>query len=87
MAIDGVTVADEGAEKCGLVTFYARQVDAGNLKAGFAVQLINVSVSDGSGSFVSFEKRNLKALVRASLHYFNTVEEIDQFIDGLKKIL
>ncbi len=87
MAIDGVTVADEGAEKCGLVTFYARQVDAENLKADFAVQRINVSVSDGSGSFVSFEKRNLKALVRASLHYFNTVEEIDQFIDGLKKIL
>ena len=87
MAIDGVTVADEGAEKCGLVTFYARQVDAENLKADFAVQRINVSVSDGSGSFVSFEKRNLKALVRASLHYFNTVEEIDQFIDGLKRIL
>ena len=31
---------------------------------------------------VSFEKRGLKAVVRASLHYFNTDEEIDIFVDS-----
>ncbi|MFT5193288.1 MAG: cysteine desulfurase/selenocysteine lyase [Cellvibrionaceae bacterium] len=86
-AIDGVTVADGGAEKCGLVTFMTQQKDAEAIKTALAVHRINVTVSDGSGSFVSFEKRGIKALVRASLHYFNDVEEIDRFIDVLKTIL
>ena len=40
---------------------------------------INVSVSDGSGSLVSFQQRGLSAVVRASVHYFNTEQEIDRF--------
>lgn len=85
--LDGVTVADEGAEKCGLVTFSAKQISAAEIKTALASHKINVSVSDGSGTFVSFEKRGIKALVRSSLHYFNTVEEIDRFIDVLKRLI
>ncbi len=86
-AIDGVTVTDEGTERCGLVTFYCQQVEATAIKSAMSAANINVSVSSGSGSFVSFEKRGLDSLVRASVHYYNTTAEIDQLIDVLKQQL
>ena len=57
------------------------------LKKLFAAEGINVSTPKGSGSLVSFQQRGLKELVRASLHYYNTEEEIDYFITTLQGIL
>ena len=85
--IDGVSVADAGSEKCGLVTFQAEQMEATDIKAALAKEQINVSVSSGSGSFVSFQQRGITSLVRSSVHYFNTVEEIDRFNASLTRIL
>ena len=86
-AIPGVTVADQGREQCGLVTFYAEQKEALAIKAELATAGINVSVSSGSGSLVSFRQRQLTALVRASVHYFNTGKEIERFAVELRRIL
>ncbi|MCB9139887.1 MAG: aminotransferase class V-fold PLP-dependent enzyme [Caldilineaceae bacterium] len=83
----GVTVADEGREKCGIVTFTAAQLPADVIKRQLKAHGINVSVSDGSGTFVSFQERGITALVRASVHYYNTEEEIDRFIEILASIL
>jgi len=85
--IDGVTITDEGLEKCGIVTFMAEQVGAKTIKESLADHNINVSTSSSSGSLVSFQLRGLTEVVRASLHYYNTIEEIDYFITVLKKIL
>jgi selenocysteine lyase/cysteine desulfurase len=85
--IDGVTITDEGLEQCGIVTFTARQMAPGAIKAALAEQRINVSTSKGSGSLVSFQQRGLTEVVRASLHYYNTDGEIDYFVDTLRKIL
>ena len=79
----GITVTDEGAEQCGIVTFTSDKQSAAAIKARMSKQQINVSVSDGSGTLVSFQQRNLTAVVRASVHYFNTESEIDRFIDVL----
>ena len=86
-ALPGVTVADQGVEQCGLVTFYAEQKEALAIKAELAAAGINVSVSSGSGSLVSFQQRHLTALVRASVHYFNTEAEIGRFVAALERIL
>lgn len=48
---------------------------------------INVSTSKGSGSLVSFQHRGLSEVVRASVHYFNTDNEIAKFIDVLNLAL
>ena len=85
--IDGVHVMDEGVEKCGIVTFIAEQKDVAALKKSFAAHKINVTTPKGSGNLVSFQHRKLRELVRASLHYYNTEEEIDYFATTLQKIL
>lgn len=82
-AVDGVTVTDEGAERCGIVTFAAVQKTSESIKQSLADKRINVSVSDGSGSLVSFQQRGLTAVVRASVHYYNTEAEVDYFILSL----
>ncbi|MGI9319361.1 MAG: aminotransferase class V-fold PLP-dependent enzyme [bacterium] len=85
--IDGVQLTDQGQVKCGIVTFAVAQQDAYQIKSELHKRKINVSVSDGSGNLVSFQQRGIEQVVRSSVHYFNTIEEIDIFINALKEIL
>ncbi len=85
--IDGVVLTDEGLEKCGIVTFKTAQQTATNIKKQLRTKQINVSVSAGSGSLVSFQQRGLVEVVRASVHYYNTSQEIDYFIASLRQVL
>jgi selenocysteine lyase/cysteine desulfurase len=85
--IDGVTVTDDGVEKCGIVTFMAEQMDPTAIKSSLAEYRINVSTPKGSGSLVSFQHRGLTHLVRASLHYYNTSSKVDYFVTILRKVL
>lgn len=81
--IDCIILTDEGVEKCGIVTFVCECLEPSEIKALMAKHKINVSTSKGSGSLVSFQSRNLSEVVRASVHYFNTENEIDYFIEVL----
>ncbi len=85
--IDGVVLTDQGVEKCGIVTFMVRGKTPSEIKQALHKKRINVSVSDGSGNLVSFQKRGITEVVRASVHYFNTYQEIDYFIDSLQQIV
>jgi cysteine desulfurase/selenocysteine lyase len=85
--IDGVKVTDEGVEKCGIVTFTAAQMSPPDIKRRLKDSRVNVSTSEGSGNLVSFMSRGLTEVVRASVHYYNTAQEIDYFIEALRKIL
>lgn len=86
-SLDGVKITDEGIEKCAIVTFRADQLDAYAIKQALAAHKINVSTSSRSGSLVYFQQRGLDVVVRASLHYFNTIEEVAYFVAVLQKIL
>ena len=48
---------------------------------------INTSLVPFSANPVSAAKRNLPALLRASLHYYNSQQEIDQFITELEQTI
>ncbi|MGB1249721.1 MAG: aminotransferase class V-fold PLP-dependent enzyme [Candidatus Promineifilaceae bacterium] len=85
--IKSITIEDEGRERCGLVTWQSSTHSGEYIKSALAAQKINVSLSSGSGTLVSFEGRGIKELVRSSVHYFNTEEEIGRFIDVLKPIV
>lgn len=86
-AIDGVSLADQGTEQCAIVTFYSAQMPADQLQQRLARRQINTSSVPFSANPVSSEKRHHPALLRASLHYYNTVEEIEYFVDELKQLL
>ena len=85
--VDGIRLTDQGQVKCGIVTFEVNQADAYQVKSELHKRKINVSVSDGSGSLVSFQQRGIERVIRSSVHYFNTIQEIDTFIDALKDVL
>ena len=87
MDIEGVEITDEGLEKCGIVTFTTSRLSPSAIKKQFKKHRINVSVSAGSGSLVSFQDRGLTEVVRASVHYYNTEQEIAYFIEALRIIL
>jgi selenocysteine lyase/cysteine desulfurase len=75
-AIPGVTVRDEGVERCGIVSFTVTGRDADAIQGLLAKARINVSVSRVASTRLDMEARALPDLVRASVHYYNTEEEI-----------
>lgn len=85
--IAGVTVADQGVEKCGIVTFAAEQLASDQLQRQLARKQINTSTVPFSANPVSSQRRPHPPLLRASLHYYNTLDEIDQFLTTLQQIL
>jgi cysteine desulfurase / selenocysteine lyase len=85
--IDGVTIHDLGATRCGIVTFSADAVESDRLKQALRGQAINVEVADPNDTRLDFEARHLKSIIRASVHYFNTDEEIDRFRAAVETLL
>ena len=76
----GVTVHDRGATRSGIVTLTLADeeptVTAARLRAAGA----NVSVTVPDAAPLDPHLRQLGAAVRASVHYYNTDDEIDRFV-------
>jgi selenocysteine lyase/cysteine desulfurase len=84
--IDGVKVQDLGERKCGIVTFTMSDLSAIEIKKFLASEAINVAASTLSGTRIDMENRGLSDLVRASVHYYNTEEEIARFCAAIEAI-
>ena len=76
----GVEVHDLGRTKCGIVTFSVRALAAVEVAAALAEDQINVSVSLPKDTLLDFDERGLPEIVRASVHYFNTEEEVQRAV-------
>jgi selenocysteine lyase/cysteine desulfurase len=79
----GVTVRDLGAVRCGIVTFTVDGHEPKALRDRLAQEGINVWYSVASSTLLDMTDRGLDSLVRASVHYYNTEEEIDRFCERL----
>src|SRR6266700_615121 len=77
--IPGVTVHDLGATKSGIVTFTLAGCGADRVRAKLAAHGVNVDVSQVADTRLDLEARGLDRMVRASVHYFNTEQELDRF--------
>jgi cysteine desulfurase / selenocysteine lyase len=86
-AIPGVTVHDRGERRCGIVTFTTDLLEPAEVRARLAAHRINVTVAVASGTLFDMRARDLPALVRASVHYYNTDEEIERFCGTLADLL
>ncbi|HEX6612066.1 MAG TPA: aminotransferase class V-fold PLP-dependent enzyme, partial [Hyphomicrobiaceae bacterium] len=83
--IPSVTVRDLGQERCGIVTFTKEGEEPDAIKHRLGGHRINVSVSRARYATLDLGKRGLPAVVRASVHYYNTSEEVCRFCDVLRQ--
>jgi cysteine desulfurase/selenocysteine lyase len=81
--IAGVTVRDIGSVQGAIVTFSVDDHAAEMVKEALHAQAINVSVVTRYSARFDMEERNLPNLVRASVHYFNTEDEIDRLVGAI----
>jgi selenocysteine lyase/cysteine desulfurase len=84
-ALPGVAVHDLGAVRCGIVSFTVAGRSATAVRDALRAQGINASVSTTSGTLLDMEARGLSELVRASVHYYNTEEELDRLCAALAR--
>ena len=82
--LPNVTLRDLGRNKCAIVTFQKQGESATALAARLLARRINASVTDLQSARLDFTERGLEDLVRASVHYFNTEDEIDRFAEAVR---
>jgi selenocysteine lyase/cysteine desulfurase len=82
-SLDGVRVHDRGLRRCGIVTFTVDGVTAQEVQHRLSERRVNTSVSLVEHARLDLPARGLPDLVRASVHYYNTDDELDRLIDAL----
>jgi cysteine desulfurase/selenocysteine lyase len=82
--VKGVTVQDLGRVRSGIVTFTCQGHAAGEVMQRLKEQGIAVRVSERSSTRIDMERRGLEELVRASVHYYNTEEEIERLCEAVR---
>jgi cysteine desulfurase / selenocysteine lyase len=86
-AIPGVAVRDQGAQRCGIVSFSVAGTEPDQVQRLLGKERINVSVSRLPSTRLDMEARGLQDLVRASVHYYNTTTEVERFCTTLASLL
>ena len=77
--INHIKLAEPKGAKSGIVTFVVEGVEQEQFKLLLRAKHINVSVVYDSSALIDMEARGHKQLIRASVHYYNTEEEIQTF--------
>ena len=85
--VKGVTLTDLGKVKGAIVTFAVTTKDHNELKAKLREQAINVTVSTQFSSRLDLKGRGLLNVMRASVHVYNTEEELDRFVAALQAVI
>ncbi len=85
-AMPAVTLQDLGPHHCGIVSFTVENIDPQRIAAALFAQQINISVSFPQSTLLDMQARQLQAGVcRASVHYYNTEDEIETFCAALQR--
>jgi len=85
-AIDGVTMQDLGEKQCGIVTFTLNGLAPLDIRRILSGQKMNVSVSPVEYTRLDMEERGLESVVRASVHYYNSEEEVERFCAAVARL-
>ena len=86
-AIDGVTIADQGRERCGIVTWHHDSVPAPRIRDLLREQAINVNSIEPSLTRLDSDRRGLPPLVRSSVHYYNSDDELARFVEAVREVV
>lgn len=78
--VSHITVQDYGQVKSGIVTMTSDRFSSEELKSSLHQANINTTVAIRSGTLLDMQKRDLTSVLRVSVHYYNTKQEIDSFV-------
>lgn len=82
-AIPGVTILDLGAEKSGLVSFTVAGIAPQTIRSQLAEKRITIAANGIAYTPLDMTARGLNEIVRASVSYLNTTDEIDRLCDNV----
>jgi cysteine desulfurase/selenocysteine lyase len=85
--IPGVTVRDRGKNLCGIVTFTVEGFSAEEIGVALRERFINTSIVRRSMAMRTFPARDLAEVTRASVHYYNTEDELLRLADTVRSLL
>lgn len=84
--VPSVTVQDRGELLGGIVTFTVQGHEAEAVAKALAREQINVSWTPQNFALRAFPQRGLSAVVRASVHYYNTDQELDTLTSAVAQL-
>lgn len=84
--IPRVKVHDLGRVRCGIVTFTMERREAVAVRDALLQRRINTSVSFREYARLDMEERNLTQMVRASVHYYLTEDDVRRLSDEVRKL-
>jgi len=85
--IPGVTIRDRGERLCGIVTFTVDGFSAEEVRVALREHHINTWIVRRSASMRDFTARGLEEVTRASVHYYNTEEELARTADVIRDLV
>ena len=85
--IPQVQVIDQGKVQCGIVSFSLQSIEVHQMQHQLRQLQINTSVADREDALMSMDHLGFRSLLRASVHYYNTEEEINRFCLTLHRLL
>ncbi|MEO1137932.1 MAG: aminotransferase class V-fold PLP-dependent enzyme [Pseudomonadota bacterium] len=84
--IPGVKTHDQGQRKSGIVTFTKDGQTPPEMANALHAQRMNISVSTRTSAQLDLGPRGLDHLARASVHYYNTADEITRFCKAVQAL-
>jgi len=90
-SIENIRVCDQGKRQSGIVTFFHKQISTEQIKKELREKGMNVSLLRRDHSWLDLGDketggRDIEGMIRASVHYYNTEDEVTAFCDVLKKM-
>jgi selenocysteine lyase/cysteine desulfurase len=82
-AVQGIRILEQSSAPSGIITFIKQGASANVLQKKFRSNKMNISVSKQANAQLDLGRNKLGDINRVSLHYYNTAQEIDQFIELL----
>ncbi len=84
--LDNIRIIDDGDNLCGILTLHNPNWDMKDLQKLLRDHHINHSISLREYGVIHYKAKNVEWALRISPHYYNTVEEIDKFINVLEHL-
>mgnify|MGYP001820286228 CR=1 FL=1 len=79
----GGEVHDKGTDRCGIVVFTVPGVDPTRAVAALRDRAMHLSVAQARTAMPDLGARGIATAIRASVHYYNTADEIDAVVTAL----